>query len=90
VIGLVDAATIDEAVAAAIEASAFAHKEQLVIRETGPRGILLHIYAIVKKPDVWVYRDYVQVREQRFGTKLVCLLDGGVVGASVDQMKARR
>ena len=78
-LGQIEAADIDSALAAALTDFAFSHKQQLVIRETGARGILLHVYAIVKKPDVWVYRDHEQVREQRLGAKFLCIIDGGVV-----------
>ena len=78
-LGQIEADNVDSALAAALTDFAFSHKQQLVIRETGARGILLHVYAIVKKPDVWVYRDYHQVREQRLGAKFLCIIDGGVV-----------
>lgn len=79
-LGPVIAESVDEARAAALVNWSFHHKQQLIIRETGSRGILLHVYQIVKKPDVWVYdRNHIPRRQERLDTKFLCVIDGGVV-----------
>jgi hypothetical protein len=79
-LGPIIAQSVDEARAAALVNWCFHHKEQLVIRETSERGMLLHVFAVVRKPDAWVYdHNHIQQRQQRLDTKFLCVIDGGVV-----------
>lgn len=78
-LGPVNAGCLEEARSAALAKWNFYHKGQLIIRETRARGTFLHIYAIVRKPDTWVWKDHVQVRQQRLDTKFLCVIDSGVL-----------
>jgi hypothetical protein len=81
ILGPVKAGSVDEAVSQALANYSFSHKQQMIIREEGERGMLLHLYAIVRKPDAWVQHNHVPRREQRLGTRFLCVIDAGVLGA---------
>lgn len=79
-LGEINAATVDEAVNAALASHALLHKEHLVIREEGPRGVRIHLFAIKRRSAArFVWQDHRQVRVHDLYAELVCEIDGGVL-----------
>jgi hypothetical protein len=80
-LGKVGAATLDEALAAVLTGSqVILHKEHVLIREDGPRGVRMHLFAVKRQAaPVYVWRDHVQVREHRLYAAPVCQFDAGVI-----------
>ncbi len=78
--------SVDDATNAALLAQAFAHKDHLLIRETGPCGVKAHLFAIKRQSaPTPVYRDYVTRQEHRLYAAPVCVIDGGVFAQAFEQ-----
>src|SRR5690349_9558849 len=76
--------SLDEAANAALSAQAFAHKDHLLIRETGEKGVTLHLFAVKRKSAGRpVYRDYVTRTVHDLYLAPVVMIDGGVLGAGL-------
>lgn len=74
------ATSLDEAVTEALTRKLFDHKDHLLIREEGPRGVKLHLYAIKKKSQGrWVYEGHVPRKVHDLYPAKVCVIDGGVL-----------
>lgn len=72
--------TVEAARDAALLGQAFAHKDHLIIRETGERGVKLHVFAIKRKSTpTYVWEGHVQKRVNRLYADPVCTIDGGVL-----------
>jgi hypothetical protein len=57
------------------------HKQHLLIRELGDRGVRLHLFAIKKKAAPrYVWQGHEQKRVHDLYAAEVCSFDGGVVG----------
>lgn len=71
--------TVAEARDAALIGQAFAHKDQLIIRETGD-SVRLHVFAIKRRSaPVYTYRDHRKVRLQPLYADPLSVIDGGVL-----------
>ena len=77
----IDVASLDEALVAVLAGrQVIDHKDHVLIRETGPLGVKLHLYAIKKQSaPIYVWRDHRQVREHRLYAAPLCVIDAGVV-----------
>lgn len=82
--GDVKAQSLDEAVTEALLGTAFSHKDFLLVRETGDRGMKLHLYSIKKRSaPTYAFRDHAYHREHRLYAAHVCSIDGGILGVSL-------
>jgi hypothetical protein len=72
--------TLDEAVTEALTRKLFDHKDHLLIREEGPKGVKLHLYAIKRKSQArYVHQDHVTRRVHDLYPAHVCTIDGAVL-----------
>ena len=80
-LGPVDAHSLDDALATVLTSGqSIEHKDHLLIRETGARGVQCHLFAVKRQAaPIYVWRDHQQVREHRLYAAPVCVIDGGVV-----------
>ena len=79
-LGVIAADTLDEALNEALARGGVAHKEHLVIQESGERGIRLHLFAIRKKSAPrWVMKDHVQRAVYDLYASPMCTVDGGIL-----------
>lgn len=75
---VVDCASLKEAVEGAKVRCL--HKEHLLIKEAGPNGVRLHLFAIRKKAAPrYVWEGHVQKRVQDLYAAPVCSFDAGVI-----------
>lgn len=71
---------VEAAKSAALLASSFDHKDQLIIRETGDRGVQLHVFSIRRKSQPrYVHQDHVTRRVHHLYADPLCVVDGGVL-----------
>lgn len=76
--------TVEAARDAALIAQAFAHKDHLLIREEGDRGVKMHLFAIKQKSTPrYVHRDHVTRAVRDLYAAPVCSFDAGVIGAGL-------
>lgn len=72
--------SLDEAVTEALTRKLYDHKDHLVIREVGPLGMKLHIFAIRRKSTPrYVHKDHNTRRVHDLYPERVCTIDGGVL-----------
>lgn len=72
--------SLDEAVTEALTRKLYDHKDHLVIREVGPRGVKLHVFAIKKKSTPrYVHKDHDTRRVHDLYAARLCTIDGGVL-----------
>lgn len=82
--GELEATGLNDAVNEALTRNLFDHKDHLLIREVGPKGVKLHLYAIKRKSAPrYVHRDHVTRRVNDLYAALVCSIDGGVLRAAL-------
>ena len=84
-LGMIDAATVDEALNEALTRQHVDHKEHLAIRETGESGSRLHLFAIKRKSSpayVWDARQQRTVAQHRLYAAPVCVMDERVLAGA--------
>lgn len=60
------------------------HKDSLVIREEGPRGVRIHVYRVRQKSRArYVHKDHITRAVRDLYLDPVCSFDGGVIGVSL-------
>lgn len=80
-LGQVDAPSVKDAVNASVGKFALHHKEHLLLRETGPAGVKIHLFAIKRRSNPrYVWQGHEQKRVHDLYADPVCSFDGGVVG----------
>jgi hypothetical protein len=74
------AGSLDEAMTQAVTLRAFQHKDHLAIRETGERGVKVHLFAVKRKSTArYVHRDHVTRAVRDLYLAPVCTIDGGAI-----------
>jgi hypothetical protein len=72
--------TVEAARDAALLGQAFAHKDHLLIRESGDQGVKLHLFAIKRKATPrYVHQGHVTRAVHDLYAAPVCTMDGGVL-----------
>jgi len=80
-LGDLPAATLDEALNAALAKSPLAHKEHLAIRETDEHGARVHLFAIKRKSQpTYRYVGHEHVRQHDLYAAPVCVMEGKLFG----------
>lgn len=70
-----------DALAGVVIVRALNHKDSLVIREEGPRGIRIHIYRVKQRSRArYVHKDHLTRAVRDLYLEAVCSFDGAVVG----------
>lgn len=78
-VGELAAATLPDALNEALTRKLFDHKDHLLIRETGERGVKLHLYAIKQKSRPrYVLKDHVTRAVRDLYPAHLCTIDGGI------------
>jgi hypothetical protein len=61
--------------------TALNHKEHVILREEGPRGIRIHVYRVKQRSRArYVHREHVTRAVRDLYLDPVCNFDGGIVG----------
>lgn len=72
--------SVADAANAALTAQAFAHKDHLLVRESGERGVKLHIFAVRQRSAArTVYDRHVSRQVRDLYLDPVCTIDGGAL-----------
>jgi hypothetical protein len=75
-----DAGSLDEAMTQAVTLRAFQHKDHLAIRETGARGVKVHLFAVKRKSTArYVHREHVTRAVRDLYLAPVCTIDGAAI-----------
>ena len=82
-LGEIDARTLEEARNGAVTRWALFHKDHLLIRESGERGVRLHLFAVKRKSAPrYVWENHAQKRVFDLYAAPVCTIDGGALHLS--------
>lgn len=77
-LGQVAGKSVDEALNGTLASKFADHKDHLLIRETGEKGVRLHLFAVRRKSQpTYVWEGHVQKRVHRLYADPVVMIDGG-------------
>lgn len=83
-LGELAAGSLAEALNEVVSQFALSHKQHLLVREGGERGVKLHLFAIRKKSNPrYVYKDHVSRAVYDLYAAPVCTMDGSVLAVSL-------